>query len=156
MLEVSIPGFAVLRLKHLVLDYNGTLAVDGALVSGVKERLESLSRVLSLHVLTADTFGTARIALAGVPCELSILALERQDLAKKAYVERLGATEVVCIGNGRNDRLMLWSAALGIAVLHREGSAMAAVSASDLVVPDIIDALDLLDNPRRLVASLRA
>ena len=90
MLEVSIPGFAVLRLKHLVLDYNGTLAVDGALVPGVKERLESLSRVLNLHVLTADTFGTARIALVGVPCELSILAPERQDLAKQAYVERLG------------------------------------------------------------------
>ncbi len=156
MLELSIPGFAQLQLKYLVLDYNGTLALDGALVPGVKERLESLSRVLSLHVLTADTFSTARVALAGVPCELSILASEGQDLAKQTYVERLGATEVVCIGNGRNDRLMLWSAALGIAVMHREGSAVAAVSASDLVIPGIVDALNLLDNPLRLVALLRA
>lgn len=158
MLEIAIPGFATLRLKHLVLDFNGTLAVDGHLVPGVKERLESVSRKLRLHVLTADTFGLARDALADVSCELSIslLAPEQQDLAKGAYVSRLGASEVVCIGNGRNDRLMLWSAAIGIAVMGREGVAAAAASASDLIVPGIIDALDLLDNPLRLVASLRS
>ena len=155
MLEIDIPGFALLRLKHLVLDYNGTLAVDGALLPGVKERLDSLSSALSLHVLTADTFGTSRAALAGLRCALSILGPERQDQAKQAYVERLGATEVVCIGNGRNDRLMLKSAALGIAVMGAEGSAAAAVTAADIVIPGIIDALDLLDKPRRLLASLR-
>ena len=156
MLDIDIPGFATLRLKHLVLDYNGTLAVDGHLVPGVKERLESVSRSLRLHVLTADTFGMARASLLEVPCELTILAQERQDLAKCAYVEQLGAPAVVCIGNGRNDRLMLRSAAIGIAVMHKEGAAAAAVSAADLVVPGIIDALDLLDNPLRLVATLRS
>lgn len=156
MLEITIPGFASLRLRHLVLDYNGTLAVDGQLLPGVKERLASLSRILQVHVLTADTFGLARTTLADVPCELSILAPEGQDLAKSAYVARLGAAEVVCIGNGRNDRRMLWSAAIGIAVMGREGVAAAAASASDLIVPSIVDALDLLDNPLRLVASLRS
>lgn len=155
MLEIDIPGFALLRLRHLVLDYNGTLAVDGTLLPGVRERLDRLTSVLSLHVLTADTFGTSRAALAGVNCALSILEPERQDLAKQAYVERLGATEVVSIGNGRNDRLMLASAALGIAVMGREGSAAAAVTAAHIVIPDIIDALDLLEHPRRLLASLR-
>lgn len=156
MLEIEIPGFASLRLKHLVLDFNGTLAVDGYLVPGVKVRLESLSRSLHLHVLTADTFGMARASLLEVPCELSILAQERQDLAKCAYVEKIGASEVVCIGNGRNDCLMLRSAAIGIAVMNKEGVAAAAVLAADLVVPGIMDALDLLDNPLRLVASLRS
>ncbi|MEZ4579582.1 MAG: hypothetical protein R2875_16700 [Desulfobacterales bacterium] len=36
------------------MDYNGTLAVDGGLVPGVKEALSELSG-LELHVLTADT-----------------------------------------------------------------------------------------------------
>jgi soluble P-type ATPase len=81
---------------------------------------------------------------------------ERQALAKQAYVERLGAAQAVCIGNGRNDSLMLSCAALGIAVSGKEGAAVAAVSAADLLVPDIVDALDLLQHPRRLLASLRA
>jgi hypothetical protein len=28
-MELAIPGFGTLRLEHLVLDYNGTLALDG-------------------------------------------------------------------------------------------------------------------------------
>jgi len=51
-----------------VLDYNGTLAVDGALLPRLKERLESLTGALSLQVPTADTFGTCRADLAGVRC----------------------------------------------------------------------------------------
>jgi len=156
MLKVAIPGFGSLRLRHLVLDYNGTLAVDGRLLPGVRERLEALSDALQLHVVTADTFGTARGALARVPCEFFILPVKRQDRGKLAYVRRLGADKTVCIGNGRNDRLMLRAAALGIAVIQKEGAAYAAICAADLVVPGIIEALDLLHHPLRLVASLRS
>lgn len=155
MLKIAIPGFGSLRLKHLVLDYNGTLALDGNLLPGVKKRLISLSSRLELHLLTADTFGLARSALADLPCKLLILPSRNQDRAKRAYVERLGAAEAACIGNGRNDRLMLKAAALGIAVLQKEGAAQAAISAADLVMPGIIEALDLLDNPLRIIASLR-
>ena len=35
MLTISIPGGATLDIEHLVLDYNGTLAVDGVLLPGV-------------------------------------------------------------------------------------------------------------------------
>jgi hypothetical protein len=31
VIEIEIPGFQVLQLSHLVLDYNGTLAVNGFL-----------------------------------------------------------------------------------------------------------------------------
>lgn len=156
MRKIAIPGFGVLRLKHVVLDYNGTLAVDGRLLPGVRRRLKSLSRDLKVHVLTADTFGGARAALSGVPCRLSILPLRKQDRAKRDYVVHLGATETVCIGNGRNDRMMLKSAALGIVVLQREGAASVALVAADLVMPKITEALDLLEKPLRLIASLRS
>ncbi|MBI2959439.1 MAG: ATPase P [Betaproteobacteria bacterium] len=156
MIEIAIPGFGSLRLHHLVLDYNGTLAVDGDLLPGVRRRLASLSRNLRVHVLTADTFGTARSALQRVPCVLSVLPARRQDRAKRAYVKKLGDAKTVCIGNGRNDCLMLEAAALGIAVVQKEGAASAAIWAADIAVPEIIDALDLLDKPLRLVASLRS
>lgn len=156
MLEVAITGFGVLRLEHLVLDYNGTLAVDGEVLPGVRRRLRALSRRLDIHVVTADTFGTARAELARLPCHPVLLSPRAQDRAKLAYTKRLGAARTVCIGNGRNDRMMLKAAALGIVVLQKEGAAASALAAADLCVRSITDALDALENPLRLIASLRS
>lgn len=156
MIEISIPGFGELRLEHLVLDYNGTLAVDGRLLFGVRERLERLAGQLTIHVVTADTYGHAADYLAGVPCRLAILPPGRQDEAKRDFVRELGVENCVCVGNGRNDCLMLQEAALGIAVLQEEGAAAASLMAADVVASDIQSALELLMQPLRLVATLRA
>ncbi|TAK86248.1 MAG: ATPase P [Betaproteobacteria bacterium] len=155
MLSVDIPGYGALRLAHLVLDFNGTLAVDGRLLPGARERLRRLAGELRVHVITADTFGKARAELKGLRCELVILGTRAQDRAKAAYVRRLGAAGTACIGNGRNDRLMLRVAALGIAVIQGEGAAPETVRAADVVVNDLLDGLGLLLNPLRLVATLR-
>jgi soluble P-type ATPase len=155
-MELAIPGFGTLALEHLVLDYNGTLAVDGRLLPGVKMRLERLAHSIGIHVVTADTFGKARSGLRGVNCRLEILRGAGEDRAKAAYVRRLGPGRVACIGNGRNDRLMLRVAAVGIAVLQSEGAAAETLAAADLVVPCATDALDLFLHPRRLMASLRS
>lgn len=155
MVEVIIPYYKTLSLEHLVMDYNGTLAQDGMILDGVRERLLSLSAQLGLHVVTADTFGIARSQLDGLPCELVILQGEGQAQAKQSYVQRLGAETVAAIGNGRNDRLMLEAAALAVAVIQGEGAAVETCQAADGIVPDILSALDLLLYPRRLVATLR-
>jgi soluble P-type ATPase len=156
MIEVTIPGYKKLQFAHLVLDYNGTLACDGQLLPSVAERLNTLSEQMKIHVLTADTFGSVRPALSEVSCELSILAPENQDVGKLRYVEQVGPEMTVCIGNGRNDRLMLKEAALGVAVLEGEGAAVETVIAADVVAPNILAALDLLLHPLRLVATLRS
>ena len=156
MIEIDIPGFGELRLEHLVLDYNGTLAVDGRILFGVQERLERLASQLTIHVITADTFGKAADYLAGIPCQLAILPPGRQDEAKRDFVRELGVEKCVCVGNGRNDRLMLQEAALGIAVLQEEGAAAVTLIAADVVAPDIQSALELLMQPLRLTATLRA
>jgi P-type E1-E2 ATPase len=156
LVSLDIAAFGALALEHLVLDYNGTLAMDGRLLPGVKSRLDRLTRSLRIHVVTADTFGKARASLANLDCRLEILASGAEDRAKAAYVRRLGAERVACIGNGRNDRLMLKTARLGVAVIQAEGAAVQTLAAADLVLPSIIDALDLFQKPRRLVASLRS
>jgi len=144
-----------LRLDYLVADFNGTLALDGSLLPGVKEALSNLRTKLDIHVVTADTFGRARQSLAGIPCHLSILSAGGQSAAKLRYVESLGAAQCVCIGNGGNDRLMLAAAGLGIAVMQAEGAVLGTLLAAKVVVPDIGAALGLLLNPGRLVATLR-
>lgn len=155
MLEVEVPGRPRLRLEHLVLDFNGTLACDGELIAGVPERLARLADRLAIHVVTADTFGTAARALAGLPVALTTLAAGSQAAAKLAIVRALGAERSACVGNGHNDRQMLAAAALGIAVVQREGAAGSALEAAHIVCPNILDALDLLTQPLRIVATLR-
>ena len=53
MMEFDIPGFRRLQIRHLVLDYNGTIAVDGILLEGVGERIRALAEHLAIHVITA-------------------------------------------------------------------------------------------------------
>lgn len=156
MIEINVPGHKNLRLKNLVLDYNGTIAVDGEPVDGVKENLKSLSKQLDIHLLTADTFGKAKSKLEGVPCSVHILPLENQEAGKLDYVKNLGLETSVCIGNGRNDCLMLKEAVLGIAVILKEGTAVETVISADVVITGIIPALELLTNPLRLIATLRS
>ena len=155
MIEINIPGDRVLQLKHIVLDYNGTIARDGNLIPGVKQNLIALADKLHIHILTADTFGNVRRGLKGIKCHLSIIAPEAQDIGKLDYVKKLGAENTVCVGNGRNDQLMLKEAALGIGVILKEGAAAATLSAADVVCTNIVSALELLDNPLRLIATLR-
>jgi soluble P-type ATPase len=156
VLSVVIPGFRPLRLEHLLLDFNGTIALDGHVVPGVLEAIHQLSGNLSVHVVTADTFGTARAQLALSTCRIVVLGPDRQDHAKAEQVRALGADAVAAIGNGRNDRLMLAEAALGIAVIGPEGASTETLAAADVVVGSPVAALELLLHPQRLIATLRS
>lgn len=155
-MEISIPGFGDLSLAHLVLDYNGTLAADGRLLPGVAPRLARLAQELQVHVLTADTFGGVRQELADLPVTVTVIPRGEEAQTKAEFVRALGAKHTAAIGNGRNDALMLTEAALGVAVVQQEGAALAALTAADVVAPDILNALDLFLHPARLIATLRA
>ncbi len=156
MIRIDIPGWKELRVEHMVLDFNGTMAVDGNIVAGVAERLNTLAENLTVHILTADTFGKVQQGVAEIRCELSVLAKDGQDRAKRDYVRKLGAPACVCLGNGRNDRFMLGEAALGIAVIMEEGVSVETLTAADIVIAGINPALDLFKEPRRLIATLRS
>lgn len=156
MLALAIPGFGDLRLQHLVLDYNGTLAIDGKLIPGVRERLVALAAQIEIHVVTADTYGSAAGQLAGAPVRITIIPFESQAEAKLAYVKELGTDRVCAVGNGRNDRRMLAAVAVGVAVVQQEAAAGEACTAAAVVATSILDALDLLRQPKRLIATLRS
>ena len=152
-IALDLPGETPVRIRHLVCDFNGTLAEDGELVRGVAERLRALAPRLTIAVLTADTFGTARATLSQLDVDVHIVATGED---KARFVSRLRIEGVATIGNGRNDVAMLACATLGIAVLGREGLAGALVRHATVIVPSIADALDLLVEPRRLKATLRS
>ena len=156
MIEIGIPGRNDLRLVNALIDFNGTLAFDGRLIDGAADRLRSLSKLLELHVVTGDTTGTAREALAGLPVQLHLMPPDDQDNAKRAVLARYDAARTVVVGNGRNDLGLLEQAPLSIIVVGREGCAAASLARADIVCASIVDALDLLLTPRRIVATLRS
>lgn len=155
MISVKIPGRKALKIQHIVLDYNGTMATDGKISDEVRILLKEIGHQLKIHVLTADTFGNAQSELNGTDCTLVILAPSQQDKQKEIYLKKLGAKKVVAVGNGRNDERMLKRAAIGIAVIQKEGAAARTVKAADIVCTSITDALEMLLYPLRLTATLR-
>lgn len=155
MIELSIPERGTLNLEHLVLDVNGTLALDGKLIEGVAQTLSRLGKQLEIHLITADTHGQQAV----IDHQLGLTAVRLRpggEAQQKAdFVRQLGSERVAAIGQGANDSGMLNAAALDIAILGREGLAVTTLNAADLVLPDILSALELFEKPLRIVASLR-
>jgi P-type E1-E2 ATPase len=155
MIRFNIPGIGEYAIEHLVMDVNGTLAVDGQLIDGVAEKIASLRGQVSIHLLTADTHGRQGV----IDQQLGLTAVRimpgGESLQKADYVRRLGSEKVIAIGQGANDAEMLASARLGICVMSVEGLARETLLASDLMAPTILSALELLEKPMRIVASLR-
>ena len=155
MITVEIPGFRTYEFRHLVLDVNGTLAKDGHLIEGTVPLLEELRSKLDIHLVTADTHGRQEAVNRALSIEAVKIPLENQVQAKLDYIVKLDADSVVAVGNGANDAAMLERAALSIAVIGPEGTAVESVLKAKIVTPDIQSALELLLYPKRLMATLR-
>lgn len=155
MIRIEIPGREPLEIAHVVLDYNGTIAVDGALLPSVRQRLEQLREAVEIHVLTADTYGTV-----WEQCQMPGVAVHTFPRAGAAAckAEIVSALEggVACFGNGFNDIPMFSLAALSVAVLEGEGLCAQLLTQADVLVTSAADGLDLLLKPDRLRATLRS
>lgn len=154
MLEIAVPPSTTLRIEHVVLDYNGTVSVDGALVEGVAAKIRDLSERVDVLVLTADTYGTAVDACASLPVRVLTFAAGPAAEGKAAIVRSLSGG-VCCLGNGLNDGEMFDEADLAIAVLDAEGVCAALLPHADMLARSAPEALDLLLNTDRIKATLR-
>jgi len=155
MIEINIPGRETVKIEHAVFDYNGTLALDGIPLEGILEKLLILGRDVKVHIVTADTFGAAGKYINTDIFHLAILDPGDQDKRKRDFIFDLGKEGCAAFGNGRNDALMLSTAALGFAVIGPEGACGETLRHSDLVFVSIHDAVDALLHPKRIAASLR-
>ena len=155
LINIVIPGRKQYKFQHLLLDLNGTIAVDGKIIEGVKDRLYQLSQLINICIITADTHGTAAKLEREIPIKIHKINCGEEKEQKRKMINQLGNKNTISIGNGSNDVYMLRDSGLGICVLGREGAATEAVINCDLLVQDINDALDLLIEPSRLVATLR-
>jgi soluble P-type ATPase len=158
-ITLDIPGFGKVQINSIMSDYTGTLSFSGKLVTGIKDRLLRLGELVDIHVVTADSFGTAEDQLAGLPIVWRKLSGENEDLQKRHYAVGLNPRYVASFGNGNNDRLHLKvvkeAGGLAIAVENGEGCALDAILAANIFVVGAVNAFDLLLEPTRLRATLR-
>jgi len=156
MLAVDIPGYKTITVKNLILDLNGTIAVDGKLRIGVAEKINKLSqRGIKVYVVTAGTHGRIEEIKKDLNVELLLINRGDEDAQKRDLIEKIGKGVTVAVGNGANDYLMLKEAVLSIVVLEDEGAYLKNLFEADIVTKSSEGALDLLLNPKRLVATLR-
>lgn len=150
----KIPGREDLVIENLVLDYNGTLAYDGKLIEGVEELLNSIKDI-NVYIVTADTYGSVREECKNIDCEVLTFPKENAGLEKERIVEKLGASRTICIGNGYNDIAMFKRSAISIAVIGGEGACGGLLNYSDIVVTSILDGLRIVEDERKVKATLR-
>jgi P-type E1-E2 ATPase len=155
VIEITIPGRGNYTIKNVILDLNGTIAVDGNIIGGVKEKVAMLSQKVAIFLVTADTNKNAEHLIRDLPITLYKIEEAEENNQKLQVVLKQGKNNTVSIGNGCNDISMLKESAIGICIIGSEGTSTEALMASDLVVTNINDALDLLLKPHRLKATLR-
>jgi len=154
-MHIEIPGYKTLDLKYLLLDYNGTIAIDGQLSETVKELIREIAKELDVFVLTADTHGTAAAACEGLPVTLKTFPSDNAMMCKLEIADSLNPSHCCAIGNGRNDTLMCSSCELSICILGKEGCYSKLMEHTHVTVKSIENALELLLKPKRLIATLR-
>ena len=74
MIKITIPGRGNYAIKNLILDLNGTIALDGNIIGGVKEKLAMLSQKLDIFLVTADTNKNAERLVRDLPVKLYLRA----------------------------------------------------------------------------------
>lgn len=155
MIEFDIPGFDPVCIEHVLLDYNGTIALDGILPNDVAAMIRELSQLAQVHVLTADTYGTVRSQCQGIGVEVQTFPRAGAAQFKTDFANKLQGG-VACLGNGRNDIGMFQESDLAIAVIDGEGACAKLLPFADIVSRSMAEALALLLNPDRVRATLRS
>jgi soluble P-type ATPase len=153
-MKLDIQNVGIIEIKNIVLDFNGTIAKDGKIYEEIKNKIINLADKFNIYVLTSDTHGNAAKELANLPVKLHILKTSDHTKEKEEFVKNL--KNVFAIGNGSNDSLMLKTAEVGVCVINEEGASSKSILNADIVCKSINDALDLVENPKRIIATLRS
>ena len=151
-MEIPIPNNGTLRIENILLDLNGTLAVGGNIIEGVRERVGILREEYRLILLSGNTRGGADLLAK----EFGIQFIEtKTGIDKKKVAEDLDPIKCAAIGNGLIDLELIQAAHLGIVTMQGEGVHTKTLLAADIVVPSVNDALDFFIDRNRLIATLR-
>ncbi len=149
MLTIQRPGKESLDIDFILIDFEGTLATNYRVHPKAKDKINLLSKRTKIYIMTTGNKEDVEQVLKRVKAEVIYFNPGEVSKGKLELLERLGKDRIVAIGNGVDDGPILEAAGLGIAVIAREGATRDALEKADVVVTNILDALDLLLKPLR-------
>jgi P-type E1-E2 ATPase len=146
-----------IRLNKAAMNGKTTPDYNGNLMPKIDEFINNLKpRFKEIYLLSADTYGFAAKIALDLGIKFQQLPSDQDEAEAKAdFLAHLGSKNVLAIGNGNNDHLMLKHAALGIGIIGPEGAAFSALANADLIFNSIEDAFQSLLYPKAIIASLR-
>jgi len=154
MITIQRPGQEPLEIEFILIDFEGTLASDRRVHPKAKDKINLLSKRTKIYILTKGEKEVLEDPLKKVKAEIFHLTEGESSQRKLDLLHQLGATRTIAIGNGADDAPMIEEAVLGICVIGKEGASAEAIKKADVVVLNILDALDFLLKPLRQKATL--
>jgi len=154
MIPIERPGLDPLEIEFVLLDFDGTLAIDRRVHPKAKDKINLLSKRTNLYVLTTQKKELIEERLRKMKAEIIYLAEGDSSRRKLDLLRQLGPSRCAAIGNGMDDAAMIEEAGIGICIIGKEGTSGEAMNNADLVFTDILDALDFLLKPLHQKATL--
>ena len=154
MITIQKPGKKSLEIEFILIDFEGTLAQDRRVHPKAKDKINLLSKRTKIYVLTKGVKDVTEDLLRKVKAERVYLTEGEGSPQKLDLLKRLGEQRTIAIGSGMDDASMMEAAGLGICVIGKEGAAGEALRKADVIVTDILDALDFLLKPLRQKTTL--
>jgi len=154
MISIERPGQGNLEIEFILIDFEGTLASDRRVHPKAKDKINLLSKRTKIYILAKGEKEGVEESLRRVKAEIFWLPEGDFSRRKLDLLRQLGATRTVAIGNGVDDAPMIEEAGLGICIISKEGTSAEAMKRADVVVSNILDALDFLLKPLRQKATL--
>jgi len=154
MIFIQRPGQEPLEIEFILLDFEGSLASDRRVHPKAKDKINLLSKRTKIYILLKGDKELVVETLRKVRAEVIHLAEGEASQGKLNLLRQLGPNRTVAIGNGVDDAPMIEEAGLGICVISKEGTSSDVLKKADVVVSNILDALDFLLKPLRQKATL--
>jgi soluble P-type ATPase len=154
MISIQRPGMESLDIHFVLIDFEGTLAMDGRVHPKAKDKVNLLSKRATIYILTKSNREKVEEALRKMKVEILYVTEGDSSQQKLNALQRLGPHQTAVIGNGLDDVRIMEQAGLGMCVIGKEGASAEAMAKADLVVTHVLDALDFLLKPMRQRAIL--
>lgn len=153
-MEYILNSGEKLILNKIVIDLNGTLTIKGKIIKGVKEKIRRLKKEgFEIFILTGDARGNSK----KIAKELGVNCLIATNSKEKAKIMKtLNPKECVAIGNARIDIGMFKNAKIRILTLQAEGIHTKVIPYVDIIIPSILDALDLFIDKNSFLATMKS
>jgi soluble P-type ATPase len=154
MISIQRPGMENLDIHFVLIDFEGTLAMDGRVHPKAKDKVNLLSKRATITILTKSNREKVEETLRKMKVEILYVTEGDSSQQKLNALQRLGPHQTAVIGNGLDDVRIMEQAGLGMCVIGKEGASAEAMAKADLVVTHVLDALDFLLKPLRQRAIL--